>query len=78
MNLKVWSTAFILLPTIITAPGEYLTRGGDKVTVYTTAANTASTFKCYGHYPDGRVETWHKSGRIYFGQECANDIVKPA
>lgn len=78
MNPSAWSTSFILLPTIITEPGEYITRSGNRVAVYTTAARAGSPFNCYGHYADGNVETWHESGRLYFGQECANDIVRKA
>lgn len=78
MNPIAWSTSFILLPTIITEPGDYITRCGERVTIYTTAAQTRAPFNCYGHYSNGTVETWHKSGRLYFGQECANDIVRKA
>jgi len=78
MNPAVWSTAFILLPTVITEPGDYITRKGEHVTVYTTAGKTRSGYTCYGHYADGTTETWHPSGRLYFCQECDNDIVRKA
>ena len=78
MNPAAWSTAFILLPTIITEPGDYITRKGERVTVYTTAAQTVRPFNCYGNYSDGTQEAWHRTGRLYFGQECDNDIVHKA
>lgn len=68
--------SFFSLPVIITAPGQYLTRGGEVVTV--EVVSTRHDHGCRGFYSCGIAEGWHKTGRIYFGQECCNDIVAKA
>ena len=68
--------SFVILPTIIAGPGEYLTRCGERVTV--NEASTKHDFGCRGRYSTGQSEGWHKSGRLYFGQTCNNDIVSAA
>jgi hypothetical protein len=64
----------VLLPAIVTEPGSYLTRCGETVTV--TAVSIRHDHGCKGTYSNGVSEGWHKSGRIFAGQETANDIVK--
>lgn len=66
----------VLLPTIITAPGKYLTRSGAVVTV--ESASQKHDFRCVGTYPCGTREGWHKSGRIFAGCLTVNDIVAAA
>jgi hypothetical protein len=68
--------AFLTLPSVITGPGRYVTRGGEVVSV--GVASTRHDFGCSGAYSTGQAEGWHKSGRLYFGRETANDIVMPA
>jgi hypothetical protein len=64
----------IFVPVVITKPGQYLTRCGETVTVETVS--TKHDYGCRGFYnKEGIKEGWHKSGRIYPGQECNNDIV---
>jgi len=64
----------VSLPTIITEPGAYLTRGGERVKVKTVS--TKHDFGCIGSYSDGVSEGWHKSGRLFAGVYSDNDIVK--
>lgn len=66
-------TAFITLPTIITEPGRYLTRSGEKVNIF--QANTKHVFGCIGKYPEGIEDRWHKSGRLYAHTLSPNDII---
>jgi hypothetical protein len=63
-------------PDVITSPGQYITRGGETVTV--TAASWRHDFGCVGTYADGTAERWHKSGRTSASRESRNDIVKAA
>lgn len=69
--------ALVPLPVVIDAPGMYLSREGQRVRIETVS--TKHDFGCIGHYPFRGVGTlkdaWHKSGRLYFGMECRNDIV---
>lgn len=58
---------------IITAPGFYRTRGGDRVEIILVSER--QDFGCLGHYDDGVPERWHKSGRILASRETQNDIV---
>lgn len=68
---------FVLLEVIIAAPGEYLTRRGERVTI--EQASTRQDFGCIGRYADcGTLDRWHKSGRLFAGQLSANDIVMRA
>lgn len=64
---------FVTLPVIITGPGYYVTRSGERVHV--SRVSHRHDFGCAGIYPSGQYENWHKSGRLYAGRECANDIV---
>lgn len=69
-------TSLVCLPIIITAPGVYVTRGGEVVTVETSSMG--HYFGCWGQYSCGAAEFWHRSGRLYFGCETQNDIVASA
>jgi len=73
----------MILPTVITAPGSYVTRCGDLVTVTTLGMHVTGTYKglkdgfAHGHYNHGEIkETWLASGRIWTNRECNNDIVR--
>lgn len=70
-------SSLYILPTIITEPGQYVTRCGETVTV-DVAISSAVRRNCTGHYSNGVAECWHRSGRLYQGQTCANDIVSKA
>lgn len=62
-------------PDIVTEPGEYVTRKGERVVV--TKVSTHHDFDCFGSYVDcGTLERWHKSGRILATSETLNDIVR--
>lgn len=60
-------------PVIIDGPGNYRTREGLVVEVH--LASTRHDAGCHGTYPNGVKERWHKSGRIFTGQESINDII---
>jgi hypothetical protein len=63
------------LPTVILAPGPYLTRCGEVVLV--TVVSPRHDFGCcHGVYPNGVAERWHRSGRIMASRETENDIVR--
>jgi hypothetical protein len=67
----------VTLPIVITKPGEYLTRGGETVTVQVVSAR--NDLGCKGFYnKEGIRESWHRSGRIYSGMTSLNDIVSAA
>lgn len=68
--------SLVLLADVITTPGKYITRAGELVEV--TEASTRHDFNCTGTYSNGIREGWHKSGRLYFGQQSPNDIVRAA
>jgi hypothetical protein len=70
---SAYFASLVLLPVIITEPGRYRTRKGEIVTV--ERATRFHTFGCGGRYADDTVERWHKSGRLYAGRTCENDIV---
>lgn len=74
MNSRAWFAALVPLPDVIERPGAYVTRGGEVVTVH--PADTKHRFGCLGRYSTGEAEGWHKSGRLYFSQVSANDIVR--
>lgn len=76
LNPAGWFAAFVVLPVVITGPGQYVTRSGEVVTV--AQASSRHAFECRGAYSDGVSEAWHKSGRLLFGSETANDIVRAA
>lgn len=60
-------------PEIINGAGRYLTRCGEVVSVTELSSN--HDFGNRGTYSNGVREGWHKSGRLYAGVECANDIM---
>lgn len=64
----------VLAPMVIVAPGEYVTRCGETVTV--TAASARHEHGCVGQYPNEVREAWHRSGRIFANMETQNDIVR--
>ena len=67
-------SAFIGLDVVIDAPGKYLTRCGEVVEI--AKASIRYEFGCFGVYSNKVKERWRKSGRLYFGSECPNDIVR--
>lgn len=75
-NPKAWMASLVTLPTVITAPGRYVTRSGEVVTV--EVAMERHLFGCAGTYSTGEREEWHKSGRLMFDRETPNDIVGAA
>lgn len=66
--------SFVVLPIVVTQPGQYVTRCGEVVFIDT--ATLKHNFGCRGSYSTGQTEGWHRSGRLYFGQKCQNDIVR--
>lgn len=65
--------SLVLLPTIITEPGKYLTRRDEEVTI--SKVSTRHDYGCTGKYSCGTLDDWHKSGRLFTGTESINDIV---
>ncbi len=75
--MSVYFIPLFSLPVIINEPGEYLTRGGDRVTI--DRASTRHEFGCVGSYVAcGTAEKWHMSGRILATSQTQNDIVRKA
>jgi len=75
--MSAYFAPIVSRPTVITAPGEYTTRSGERVTV--TKTSRLNDFDCFGVYADsGIAERWHRSGRLYAGVESRNDIVGSA
>ena len=68
--------SLVTLPTLIDAPGSYVTRDGKVVSV--SAVSDRHDFGCVGTYRNGIRESWHRSGRILATSETANDIVGSA
>ena len=68
-------TSLIVLPSVVDAPGRYLTRAGEVVSVEKITRGRGG-FNCEGHYASGQAERWHRSGRLYFGVLSDNDIVR--
>jgi len=66
----------VTLVTVIDAPGLYVTRAG--VTVSLSSVSSRHDFGNLGSYPNGTAEGWHRSGRLYAGTQCQNDIVRKA
>jgi len=72
------------LPKIITAPSDYITRNGDRVTISEVQPDSSPyTFKAKGSIwkmfrgamrPRGN-DVWHKSGRLDMVAEKGGDIV---
>lgn len=73
---KAYFAPLVSLPRVITAPGEYLTRAGERVTI--CKVSPRQDFGCEGIYAKGGDEAWHKTGRLFAGRECRNDIVGSA
>jgi hypothetical protein len=72
MSRHIPYAAYLLShPVVITTPGQYVTRAGEAVTV----DNVSDYHWKRGTYSTGQRECWHSSGRIFSGQETANDIV---
>lgn len=72
------------LTEIVTAPGEYLTRCGERVTIESVEMCPSGTrpkwhsFAAVGSYSNGVPERWHCTGRVHVYTECKNDIVARA
>lgn len=64
------------LPIIITEPGEYETRRGERATINDVEGKGYS-FNCSGFIHGSRRphESWHPSGRL-LPFECGGDIVR--
>lgn len=76
---KKTTTYFIPLfskPAIIDGVGNYKTRCGETVAITMYTYKPQHAFDCHGKYSTGVRESWHRSGRLYAGIECANDIVE--
>jgi hypothetical protein len=74
MSAKIpYAAYFLSFPAVITGTGKYVTRSGETVTVERVDDHHWKR----GHYADGTPERWHRSGRIFSGQETANDIIGP-
>lgn len=72
---KGYFAPLVLLPTIITKPGYYETRGGDVVKI--TKISEKHDLECEGIYVGTTTfDGWHKSGRLFATIETVNDIVK--
>lgn len=70
---SAYFSSFILLD----GPGEYLTRGGERVTI--DQASTRHDFGCSGRYSGCNTQDhWHKSGRLSASSQSKNDIVARA
>lgn len=74
------SARFAELPTIITAPGMYRTRGGRSIQIHEIRAG--STFQAKGTWRKGvrsprKYDVWHQSGRYLPSAESQHDIVGP-
>lgn len=76
------------LPTVVTGPGEYVNRAGDRVTVHAVAAEgeegttafrvKGATWRMYrGKYRAKGYTIWHVSGRGFPMREADTDIVRP-
>lgn len=70
---SAYFASVVNLPIIVIEPGQYVTRAGETIVI--TAVSMRHDFGCKGTYPNGIHESWHRSGRIFTGQECSNDIV---
>jgi len=66
----------VTLPVLIDAPGDYLTRSGERVTI--RRPSWRNEFGCIGQYANGTAESWHRSGRLFAGQQSDNDITAKA
>jgi hypothetical protein len=73
--MSAYLAPLVTKPTIIVAPGKYITRGGEIVEI---TSISMGHFRCSGTYPNGIQDGWCKSGRIYAGMESQNDIIRRA
>lgn len=64
---------FVVLPTVIDGPGQYVTRCGEIVEI--SQASNRHDFGCAGAYSNSVGERWHKSGRLFASRETVNDVV---
>lgn len=63
-----------MLPVIIDAPGVYVTRCGELVTIDRVSDSYLKP-ECYGVYSTGQRDSWHSTGRIFENLLSDNDIV---
>ena len=75
-NYMFIPTAFITMPRIITGPGQYITRGGETITI--DSMLDCRFYGAVGRYSCGTNEKWGISGRIFAGMTSNNDVVRPA
>lgn len=73
----------VVLPTIITGPGPYVTRCGETVTVSHVDRHPRSSldrgpYAAHGSYHGQVAESWDVSGRLYPNVMSGNDIVRLA
>lgn len=66
---------YVVLPTIITGPGQYVTRGGETVTITSVRPGNGEPYAAQGGYANGVEECWDVSGRLYPNILSDNDIV---
>lgn len=72
MNNAAYHMMHYTLPTVIDGPGEYVTRGGDTVTITRVSGNRAE-----GKYSCGIAERWScRGGRVLPFYESRNDVVR--
>jgi len=64
----------VVLPTIITETGDYLTRGGEVVNI--TSIVPYSAYGATGTYHCNIIDHWDVSGRLYPNMISDNDIVE--
>lgn len=73
--MSAYYVPLISLPDLVIAPADYLTRGGDLVTI--VKVSSKHDHECAGFYTaSGTTERWHKSGRILASSETRNDIIR--
>jgi len=70
----------VTMPTVIDGPGRYVTRCGETVVIDKTPEAGPWVLRphahdCHGNYSTGQRDHWHRTGRIFAGQLCNNDIV---
>ena len=66
----------VLLPTVITEAGNYVTRCGETVTIERSSAKHDFGNRGFYANAEGRVtDSWHRSGRVNASRESNNDVV---
>jgi hypothetical protein len=71
----------LLLPVVVDAPGQYVTRGGDVVTIERITSHRGWGYKnrAEGQYSNGVAECWSaRGGRVLPWYLSQNDIVAKA